>query len=122
MNKTVSKKPIVLIDRPSKIRHPDVIVARERAHAVFDLMWSCGYASKTAAYTWLQSTFSRPRVEAHIGRMSIEECHRLEKLVAEKLKKTGVVKELAKYQSEAAKLRSQLKPIVKIEVAPEDAL
>ena len=49
-----------------KLRHPDVIVARERAHAVFDLMWSCGYCSKTAAYTWLRETFGRPRVEAHI--------------------------------------------------------
>ena len=104
-----------------KLRHPDVIVARERAHAVFDLMWSCGYCSKTAAYTWLRETFGRPRVEAHIARLSIEECSRLEVLVAEKLKKTGVIKELAKFQSEAMKLRHQLKPVA-ISIAPEDAL
>lgn len=103
----VHKKPVTPVERPAKIRHPDVIVARERAHAVFDLLWSCGYISKNAAYTWLREAFSRPKVEAHVGRMSIEECKRLEKMVAEKLKKTGVIKELARFQSEAAKLRNE---------------
>lgn len=69
-----------------KQRHPDVIVARERAHAVFDLLWRCGYMDRTAAYAWLRAQFDQTKRDAHIGMLSIEQCARLEQLVADHLK------------------------------------
>lgn len=93
-----------------KERHKDVIVARERAHAVFDLLWACKLMSKKSAYAWLQKEFGRPKMETHIGRMSIEECARIEKQVAALLfDKAFWMKEYAKHQSRADTTESKAK-------------
>lgn len=57
-----------------KLRHPDVIAQRERAHAAFDLLHLHGWMTRDEAYAWLASTMRLPRNEAHIGRMSPDQC------------------------------------------------
>jgi CheY-like chemotaxis protein len=110
---------------PPKLRNRDVIIARERAHAAFDLLWVCGWLSKSNAYAWLRKEFHRPGVEAHIGRLSIEECARLEARVAKELGRQGLcasglptdlANERAKWQSRATKYEQALRLIADLSV------
>jgi hypothetical protein len=85
------------MDRPdpfklprAKIRHPDVIAARERAHAAFDQLWKSGRMTRDAAYAWLCSVMKLPPREAHIGKMHIEQCDKVVRLIQEKLDKSNI--------------------------------
>jgi hypothetical protein len=79
------------MNRPApKIRHPQVIDARERAHAAFDQLWKSGRMTRTAAYAWLASVMKLPAREAHIGKMHIEQCNAVVRLVQEKLDSSNV--------------------------------
>jgi hypothetical protein len=73
------------IARP-KLRHRDVIIARERAHAAFDQLHLQGWKTKDEAYAWLAGTMSLPSSEAHIGRMSIEQCAQVYDLATARLR------------------------------------
>jgi len=68
-----------------KLRHKDVIVARERAHAAFDQLHLQGWYTKDQAYEWLANTMKMDPREAHIGRLSIEQCEQLYNLVTTRL-------------------------------------
>lgn len=61
-------------NHPFKVRHPDIIAARERAHAAFDLLWKEGFFTKQKAYSWLASKMGLSTEEAHIGRFHPEQC------------------------------------------------
>lgn len=120
-----SRRAIIVEVSPPKLRNRDVIIARERAHAAFDLLWSCGWMSKNNAYAWLKKEFHRPGVEAHIGRLSIEECARLEARVAHELGRQGfcvsglpsdIAHERAKWQSAATKYEQALRSIADLSV------
>ena len=96
-----------------KLRHESVIVARERAHAVFDLLWRCHvFPTRERAYMWLGQLFHRPPQEAHIGRMSIEESARIEAEVARLLFSgnhlAGNGKEIGKWMSRAMLAENRL--------------
>ena len=75
-----------------KLRAEHVILARERAHAVFDLLHEQGWMSKSEAYHWLASTLTLPKAEAHIGRMNPEQCEQIFRLSKDKLR--GLVRSL----------------------------
>jgi hypothetical protein len=69
-----------------KLRHRDVIVARERAHAAFDQLHLQGWKTKDEAYAWLAGRMSMTKGEAHIGRMSIEQCAQVYDLATDRLR------------------------------------
>lgn len=70
---------------PDKIRHPDVIEAREKAHAPFNRLWWEHHMTKEQAYQWLATTMKVPQEEAHIGRFNIEQCEKVAQLAEKKL-------------------------------------
>lgn len=74
----------------AKIRHPDVIAARERAHAAFDQLWKSNVMTRDQAYAWLCSATKLPPREAHIGKMHIEQCDKVCRLIQERLDKHKV--------------------------------
>lgn len=68
-----------------KLRHRDIILARERAHAFFDQLESQGWMSKNESYLWLSSRMKMPRKEAHIGRLNPEQCEQVVEMCKAKL-------------------------------------
>jgi hypothetical protein len=74
------------LDMAIKLRAENVVMARERAHAVFDLLFTLGFMTKDQAYHWLGSTMALERRETHIGRMHPEQCDKVVELVSAKLK------------------------------------
>jgi len=69
-----------------KMRHTDVIIAREVAHTLFDMLWLLDFfPDRSKAYAWLAQFFGMPAKEAHIGRLNIEQCERLADACRQKL-------------------------------------
>lgn len=59
-----------LADRPLRQK-------RQRAHAVFNTLWTSGLMEKKQAYAWMQAKFSLHEDTAHIGMFSEFMCERL---------------------------------------------
>lgn len=57
-------------------------LARQKAHAIFDLLWSKPDAlmTRTEAYNWLASAAGR---EIHMGSSTVEDCELVISLVTE---------------------------------------
>ena len=51
--------------------------ARMRAHAAFDPLWQREGMSRKGAYGLMQAVMGMTAEEAHISRMTVEQCHRL---------------------------------------------
>lgn len=51
--------------------------ARMRAHAAFDRLWKDGGMSRTQAYVVMQELMGMTPAEAHIGKLTLEECETL---------------------------------------------
>lgn len=51
--------------------------ARVRAHYVFDALWKTGRMSRDRAYVVLQKIMRKSEEDAHIGKLTREECERL---------------------------------------------
>ncbi len=60
-----------------KLRDDNVVMARERAHAVFDLLELLRFMTRDEAYAWLAEVLHLEKREAHIGRLNPEQCNRL---------------------------------------------
>jgi hypothetical protein len=71
----------------AKLRSDNIVMARERAHAVFDLLHTLGFVDQDAAYAWLAGAMGLPLREAHIGRMNPEQCNRVVVLVSLRLRR-----------------------------------
>ena len=80
---------IALVEDRTKLRHRDVILARERAHAAFDQLHLQGWKTKKDAYAWLTSRLRTTVQEGHIGRLSIEQCEQVYSLATDRLRKFG---------------------------------
>lgn len=52
-------------------------VARKRAHAAFDRIWQEKSLSRSDAYKWMQQRMNLTSEEAHISRLSAEQCEHL---------------------------------------------
>lgn len=50
---------------------------RMKAHAMFDRLWQEGHMSRKNAYRFMRREMDMQAEDAHIARMSIEECRRL---------------------------------------------
>lgn len=55
--------------------------ARKAAHAAFDPLWRAGKTTRTQAYLWMQRAMGLSRAEAHIARMTAEQCNKLVELI-----------------------------------------
>lgn len=87
----------------AKLRDDNVVMARERAHAVFDLLELLGFMTRDEAYHWLGSKLHLEKREAHIGRLNPEQCERLVALAREQLKRN-----VAALRSVAAAIQTQV--------------
>lgn len=57
---------------------------RNRAHQAFDRIWKDGHVSRGVAYAWLQAASGWSAQQAHMFEMSVQQCQRVIRLVAEK--------------------------------------
>lgn len=100
-----------------KLRHRDVIVARERAHAAFDQLHLQGWKTKDEAYAWLATKTGTTKSEAHIGRMSIEQCAQVYDLATARLR---ALAENARGQAKA--FTKRITQLEKLHERAQDAL
>lgn len=61
--------------------------ARIEAHAAFDLLWRDRWMSRREAYAWLRGAMALSHEDAHIGRMSFEQCAEVVDAANRKLKR-----------------------------------
>ena len=57
------------------LANPNLRKARMRAHAIFDRLWRGGRMSRTEAYSLLQEKLGLSAEDAHIGKMTIQQCN-----------------------------------------------
>jgi ssDNA-binding Zn-finger/Zn-ribbon topoisomerase 1 len=50
---------------------------RMKAHEHFDKLWKAGKVNRSQAYGWLQRKMDMTPDQAHIGRFSSDDCHKL---------------------------------------------
>ena len=55
--------------------------ARRKAHGLFDRLWKGKKRSRKQAYEWLQGKMGLSEYDCHIGRMDLQQCEELIKLL-----------------------------------------
>lgn len=56
---------------------------RTATHKALDPFWQSGLMSRDAVYAWVASALGLSREDAHVGRFTLEQCDRLQRLLAD---------------------------------------
>lgn len=60
-----------------RLADPQLRLAKKRAHAAFDPIWTNKHMTRTAAYDWLSKVMGLPVAETHIGMFDLPECRKV---------------------------------------------